>query len=124
MTPTILFTVAGLIAALWFFYHLIAGRKEVVIPMRKTPAIDPIVRDTLHLVWHFVTASLAFLASLFLLAAVKSSNDFAMAGTILAWGFTIVGTTLVLNLGGRFRDLPQGLLFLPIALLGTAGLVL
>lgn len=124
MTIQILFGLAGGIAALWLVVHLFLGGKEVERPLRAAShGLDPVVRDTLHLCWHCVTVTVAAMAALFLLAILTSRPDFATAGTILAWGYTLVGIVLVPAVGARFRDLPQGWLFLPIALLGTAGLV-
>lgn len=124
MTTQILFGVAGGIAALWLVVHLLLGGKDVERPLRTSQALDPVVRDTLHLCWHCVTVTVAIMAVLFLLAILTARPDFAMAGTGLAWGFTMVGIALAPAVGASFRDLPQGWLFLPIAALGTAGLVL
>ena len=120
----VLYYTAGSIAAFLLIYHMIAGRKEVVLPMRSTPGLDPVVRDTLHLGWHCVTVTVALLSTLFLVAALTLRHDFAIAGTMLAWGFAILGIGLVRTIGASYRDLPQGWLFLPIAALGTAGLLL
>jgi hypothetical protein len=124
MTAQLLFGIAGGISTLWFFFHLIQGGKEVVRPFRATPGLDPVVRDTQHLCWHYVTVTVALMAALFAVAATTSRSDLAMAGTALAWGFTLVGIGQVPAMGARYRDLPQGWLFLPIAALGTAGLML
>lgn len=120
----ILFCAAGAIAALWLAFHLFVGGKEVVRPLRDAPGLDPVVKDTLYLGWHYVTVAVALLAVLFLFASLTSRHDFAMAGALLAWSLTLVGIVMAPAIGAKFRDLPQGWLFLPVAALGTAGLVL
>ncbi len=124
MKAHILFAAAGGIAALWLVVHLILGGKEVERPLRASTVLDPVLRDTLHLCWHCVTVTVAIMAVLFLLAVLTSRADFALAGTILAGGFSLVGIALAPAVGAHFRDLPQGWLFLPIAVLGMAGLLL
>jgi hypothetical protein len=121
VTGQILFGIAGGISSLWLVVHIFLGGKDVERPLRAS-ALDPILRDTLHVCWHCVTATVAIMAALFLFSVASARSDFAMAGTALAWGYTMVGVGLVPAVGASYRDLPQGWLFLPIALLGTAGL--
>jgi hypothetical protein len=120
MTGQILFGIAGAISGLWLVVHILLGGKDVERPLRAS-ALDPVLRDTLHVCWHCVTVTVAIMAALFLFSVVSARSDFAMAGTALAWGYTVVGIGLVPAVGASFRDLPQGWLFLPIALLGTVG---
>lgn len=120
MIDQILFGIAGSVATLWFIVHLFLGGKEVIVPMRADPHLDPVVRDTLYVGWHYISVSVAAMAALFFIAIFTARADLAMAGTALAWGFTLVGIGQVPAIGARYRDLPQGWLFLPIALLGTA----
>lgn len=124
MFDQILFGAAGGLATVWFFVHLILGGKEVVVPMRADRHLDPVVRDTLYVGWHYVSVSVAAMAGLFFIAVFAARADLAIAGTMLAWGFTLVGIGQVPAIGARYRDLPQGWLFLPIALLGTLPLLL
>jgi hypothetical protein len=124
MIDQILCGTAGGIAALWFILHITIGRKEIARPLRDMPGLDPVMRDTLHLCWHFVTVTVLLMAAFLVIAAATDRQDLAIAGAVLAWGFTLLGVGLVPAVGARYRDLPQGFLFLPIALLGTAGVVL
>lgn len=124
MTDQILFAIAGGIATLWLVVHVSVGGREVERPLRSaSDRLDPSVRDTLHLCWHCVTVTVAIMAAMFLLAILTSRPDFAIAGTVLAWGFTLVGVALAPAVGASYRELPQGWLFLPIAALGTAAMV-
>lgn len=124
MTQKILFGSAGLLSVLWLLFHIVQGGKEVVRPLRASTGLEPDVRDTLYMCWHFVTATLAIMALSFILAIITASRDWAMVGTSVAFGFTLTGIGQVLAMKARYRDLPQGWLFLPITILGTGGLVL
>lgn len=124
MIDQILYGTAGGIAVLWFIVHITMGGKEIARPLRATSGLDPVVRDTLHLCWHFVTITVLLMAAFLVIAAGTGRQDLAIAGAALAWGFTVIGVGIVPAVGARYRDVPQGWLFLPIALLGTAGIVL
>ena len=119
----VLFGLAGGVAVVWLLVHIFAGGKDVVRPLLGEAGLDPVVRDTLHVCWHFVSVAIALMAALYFLAVFSSREEFAMAGTALAAGFATVGIGLVARLGARFRDIPQGFLFLPVAVLGAAGLL-
>lgn len=123
MSDQILFGIAGCLATVWLVVHLILGGKEVVVPMRADRHLDAVVRDTLYVGWHYISVSLAAMAALFAIAIFAARADLAIAGTVLAWGFTLVGIGQVPAIGASYRDLPQGWLFLPIALLGTVALL-
>ncbi|HET6524476.1 hypothetical protein [Sphingopyxis sp.] len=124
MTPQILLGLAGFLSALWLVFHLVQGGKEVVRPLRASTGLDPAVRDTLYMCWHFVTATLAVMFASFVLAIATSRQDLAIVGTSIAFGFTLTGIGQVPAMRARYRDLPQGWLFLPITILGSAGLML
>jgi hypothetical protein len=124
MIPQILFGLAGVLSLLWLVFHVVQGGKEIVRPLRASTGLDPAVRDTLYLCWHFVTATLAVMSVSFALAIATSRQDLAVVGTSIAFGFTLTGIGQVLAMRARYRDLPQGWLFLPIAVSGSAGLLL
>jgi hypothetical protein len=82
------------------------------------------VRDTLYICWHYTTVSIAMIAALFIWAGVSLNMMAAATATALATAFSLVGIALVLRQGARYRDLPQGWLFVPVAGLGGIGLLL
>jgi hypothetical protein len=123
MKQVAMFWLAGGLSAIWLVFHVIQGGKEVVRPLQATSTIDPVVRDTLYLCWHFITASLFIMAASFFLAIALARPGIAMIGTALAWGYTLTGIVQVIAIRARYRDLPQGWLFLPIAALGTIALM-
>lgn len=118
-----MFWAAAGLAALWCGVHLFMGGREVARPLRASPDLDPVVRDTQYLCWHFTTLSIACMAGFFAWAAASGQTAFAVAGTVLAAGFVLTGVSLVMAMGARHSDLPQGWLFAPVAALGVAGLV-
>ena len=116
------FLAAGGLAALWCLVHVVAGGQEIVRPALAPSDLPPIVRDTLYICWHFTTASIALMAFLFVRAGVTMDTTSASIATGLAAMFSLVGILLVLRQRGRYRDLPQGWLFVPVAVLGGIGL--
>jgi hypothetical protein len=124
MTQQIFFGLAGLLSGLWLLFHIVQGGKEVVRPLRASTGLERDVRDTLYMCWHFVTATLVIMALSFVLAIITVRQDWAMVGTSVAFAFTLTGIGQVLAMKARYRDLPQGWLFLPITILGTGGLLL
>ncbi|KPP85830.1 MAG: hypothetical protein HLUCCA08_18025 [Rhodobacteraceae bacterium HLUCCA08] len=117
------FFAAGGLSALWLLVHVFLGGRDIVRPALAS-GLSPVVRDTLYICWHFTTASIAMMAALFIWAGMSLNVTGATIASVLAAAFSLVGIVLVLRQGGRYRDLPQGWLFVPVALLGGIGLSL
>ncbi len=117
----LIFGAAGAFAALWFAVHLILGGRQIARPLVEAQALNPVVRHTQYLCWHFTTVAIAGMAIFFGIAAVTGTIAFATSATLLAAGFFVVGVGLVMSLGESHARLPQGWLFLPVAALGLAG---
>ena len=117
----ILFGTAGALAALWFAVHLFVGGRQIARPLVNAASLDPVVRHTQYLCWHFTTVAIAGMAIFFGIAAMSGSIAFATSATLLAAGFFLVGVGLVVSLGESHARLPQGWLFLPVAALGVVG---
>jgi hypothetical protein len=100
------------------------GGKEIMRPALGPSGLSPVVRDTLYICWHYTTVSIAMIAALFIWAGVSLNMMAAATATALATAFSLVGIALVLRQGARYRDLPQGWLFVPVAGLGGIGLLL
>ncbi len=114
---------AGILSALWLVVHLTAGTRDVATPLLQARALDPVVRETQYLCWHFTSLSIATMAGFFMWSAVTLNLAFAVAGIVLSGGFAVVGIGLVVQRGGTHLETPQGWLFVPVAALGIAGLV-
>jgi len=121
---SILFGFAGALAALWLAVHTFIGGRQIARPIVQAKELSPVVRHTQYLCWHFTTVAIAAMAASFFLAAATGLTAYATSATILAMGFFVVGVGLVLSLGEAHARLPQGWLFLPVAGLGLAGLLL
>ena len=117
----ILFGTAGALAALWCAVHLFVGGHQIARPLVNAESLDPVVRHTQYLCWHFTTVAIAGMAIFFGIAATSGSIAFATSATLLAVGFFLVGVGLMVSLGESHARLPQGWLFLPVAALGVAG---
>jgi hypothetical protein len=120
----LIFGAAGAVAALWFAVHLIVGGRQIARPLVQAQTLEPVVRHTQYLCWHFTTVAIAAMALFFGIAAVTGIVAFATSATLLAAGFFVVGVGLVMALGESHARLPQGWLFLPVAALGLLGHVL
>jgi hypothetical protein len=117
------FFVAAGLSASWAALHVFAGGREVARPLLAASDLAPVVRDTQYLCWHFTSWSIACMVGFFAWAAAANNTGLAVAGTILAAGFALIGIGLVIKIGGRHWRLPQGWLFAPVAGLGVAGLI-
>ena len=112
---------AGLSGA-WTCVHIFIGGPEIAAPllasdMRKTP------KYTQYFCWHIVSATIGALALFFALAALGYGAQYAVAGTLLAAGFAVLGIAMVPAVGQSYRQMPQGWLFVPVAVLGLWGLL-
>ncbi|WP_421849513.1 hypothetical protein [Oricola sp.] len=102
--------------------HVFAGGPAVAAPIAAAEELDPVVRDTDYYCWHLVTISLLVMAAAFLWSAFHPGAwELAVAGTAMAATYSLWGIGLAVARRQRFRDLPQGLMFLPVALAGLAG---
>lgn len=117
----LIFGAAGGFAALWFIVHLFVGGRQIARPLVEAHGLNPVVRHTQYLCWHFTTVAIAGMAVFFGIAAGGGTIAFATSATILAAGFFLVGVGLVVSLGESHTRLPQGWLFLPVAVLGLVG---
>ena len=117
------FWAAGALSAIWLLVHCIVSGRQIAQPLVEATSLDPIVRHTQYLCWHFTSVGIAAMAGFFLWAAASQAPAFAISATLLAAGFFVVGVALVWRSGGSHLQLPQGWLFLPVAILGLAGLL-
>jgi hypothetical protein len=122
---SLFFILAGLAALAVCLTHLILGGRAVVRPFFDIEKMPGIVRYTMYYCWHLVTITLAGMALAFLLAAQPGgSHALAVFATSGAASFALLNFGMNLRLGLSFARHPQGFLFLPVAALGVAGLLL
>ncbi len=119
-----LFGAAGGLAAIWLAVHTFVGGREIARPIIEAAELPSVVKHTQYLCWHFTTVAIGCIAAFFGLAMFTGIAAYATSATVLAFGFFVVGVGLVVALGENHARLPQGWLFLPVAGLGLAGLML
>ena len=121
MSTPLLLCAAGLSLA-WFLLHFLAGGRLVARPLRDHPGLDHTVMATMWMCWHMVTALLLLMALFFLAAVIWDNRGLAIAGTACAAAFTLAGIAAAPVLGTRYKVIPQGWLFVPVAALGLLAL--
>ncbi|MEO1688429.1 MAG: hypothetical protein AAFU61_11040 [Pseudomonadota bacterium] len=116
------FLAAAGLSALWTGVHVIAGGRDVAAPLLRAP-LSEAQKFTAYFAWHMASLSLAALAAGFLWAALRpEAAEVGAAATVLSAGYALLGLGMGRLPAGRFRDLPQGWLFVPVAALGALGL--
>ncbi|MEQ8657449.1 MAG: hypothetical protein RIC24_09100 [Hyphomicrobiales bacterium] len=124
MVQTILYSGAALLSFIWFFVHLLIGGKQIARPLLEDTALPQMAQQVLYVCWHFVSATIAVTALLFTLAVLLADSAHAIAGTLLAAGFSLVGIAIGPLRGWRYGTIPQGWLFVPVVAMGLLGLTL
>ena len=92
------------------------------MPLRQTKEVNHTVMATMWMCWHMVTVTL-FLMGVFFGMGLIWGSAYVLAGTLLASVIAAAGLAAVPLLGTSFKVLPQGWLFVPIALLGAYALL-
>jgi FtsH-binding integral membrane protein len=110
----------GLIAAV----HVVAGGREIARPLREADALPAVQRAVALMCWHFTSVGLVALAAGFAWSAATQQTAAAAVATAVSAAFAVVGLVMARRLSVPLSAAPQGLLFLPGALLGGLALVL
>lgn len=101
--------------------HVVAGGREIARPMLGGD-LDPIIRHTLYMVWHFVTLLIIALAAAFAAGlyrpryrvAARAAALFMAAGAAMTFA-------IIAYLGIGIFELPQWILFVAMAGFGLYG---
>ncbi len=108
-------------SALVCLLHIFGGGPQVVGPLLRSE-MDEVPKYLNYYCWHLVTLTLVMMTSGFMLAALDPlESTLALLMTVLAGLFAIWSIGLVLWKRQSLWDMPQWLLFLPIAALGALG---
>lgn len=108
---------ASALAAIWLAVHFFMGGREVATPLRNAANLPDVVRMTMWMCWHMVTACIAALAILPSAAILSGLPGLMIAALILAIAIAGGGIISQFVLRARFSQLPQGWLFIPVAVL-------
>jgi len=115
---------AGIGTALIWALHTFAGQITVARPLLDAPDLAHTPKYTQFYCWHIVTLLLLALPAAFVLAALAPQHiALGWMATLIVAAMSLLGLALPPLAGERYLDMPQGWLFLPVALLGFAGLL-
>lgn len=118
-----LLAAAGLSAAVCLI-HTFAGGRTIAVPLLKAD-LHPVPKYVAYYCWHIVTIVLAVIAVMFALAGVRADSlDLGWVATALVTSFCLLGLAVPPLKKQKYKNMPQGWLFLPIAVLGITGGVL
>lgn len=116
---------AGVISALVFLLHVIAGGIHIAKPLLAARDLHRVPKYTQYYCWHLTSISLALMSLCFFWATLLGgSRDLALLGGGMAGLFALWGLALPFLRPGAsigYRELPQGWLFVPITLLAFYG---
>ncbi|MEM8572134.1 MAG: hypothetical protein AAGG56_14685 [Pseudomonadota bacterium] len=104
--------------------HLFLGGRTIAVPLLTAPGLNDRVRNVQYFCWHIATIALALQAIVFAVAALQpGETSLAIVGTALAGAIGLLGLAIPPLRGISYRTMPQGWLFVPVTVLGLAGLL-
>ena len=102
--------------------HVFAGGRHIVGPLLGARDLHDVPKYTQYYCWHLVTIVLAAMSLAFIYSAIGTgAQDVAMVMGVIAAAFAVFGLLIVPIMQQSYRQMPQGWLFVPVALLGIAG---
>jgi riboflavin transporter FmnP len=119
-----LLTIAAVLTLITTLIHLFGGGPTVAGPLLRSNIPD-VPRYTNYYCWHLVSIMLAAMSiGFYIVARDPAEQTLGVFMTVLAAGFTIWSLALIAWKRQSFLQMPQWLLFLPIAICGAGGLLL
>ena len=104
--------------------HFFAGGKSIARPLLDATGLAEDVRYIQYFCWHIATLTLAVQAMLFAVAAILPSQaNLAIVATAMAASVGVLGLAIPIICKLRYREMPQGWLFVPVTILGVIGLL-
>lgn len=122
----IYFAIAAGLSVFNCLLHTFVGGKQIARPLLEYQGLPKSQKYVLYFCWHISTLALAALVAGFTYAALAPDNPvLALAATVFAGSIALLGVGIPLVFSDvTFKDVPQGWLFVPVTLLGMAGLYL
>ena len=117
--------IAGTLSAICFGLHVFMGGREVAAPLLAARDLGKRAKYVQYYCWHLVSISLFLMSVLFFWPALFGrAGDLARLGSVMAalfagWGILL--PPMMRQAALTYRDLPQGWLFVPIAVVGFWG---
>jgi riboflavin transporter FmnP len=119
-----LLTIAAVLTLITTLIHLFGGGPTVAGPLLRSNIPD-VPRYTNYYCWHLVSIMLAAMSiGFYIVARDPAEQTLGVFMTVLAAGFAIWSLALIIWKRQSFLQMPQWLLFLPIAICGAGGLLL
>lgn len=116
------FTAAGAASAATLTIHVFLGGPSVAAPLLAAKDLEPVAKYVNYYCWHLVTICLGVMAIAFFWAgAAANAWEVGVIATVMAGGFALWGLLVVIQKQQRYREMPQGWLFLPITVAGIVG---
>ncbi len=116
------FLAAGATSLAITLLHLFGGGPTIAAPLLAAKDLDDVAKFVNYYCWHVVSICLAVMAASFAWSGLAATAwETAVLGTAMAIAFCIWGIALVIIKHQRFSAMPQGWLFLPVAILGLVG---
>jgi heme/copper-type cytochrome/quinol oxidase subunit 3 len=113
---------AAILSVFVCLLHTFAGGRAIAVPLLKATDLHPVPKYVAYYCWHIVTIVLAMISVMFAVAAMRAqSMDLAWVATALTASFCLLGLVVPPMKKQRYKDMPQGWLFLPIFVLGVLG---
>ena len=114
---------AALLCAITSMVHVVLGGRDVARPLLEQQLGEEL-KFTLYLCWHITTIVLVGMSVALALASLGlASRDVAWLASIASLLFAVLNVGVVIRFRLPPSRFPQWVLFVPIALLGFAGLV-
>lgn len=101
----------------WFGVHTFVGGPEVADPLIASD-LPMAVRAPAWMVWNMVTGLLLLLAGMFGWATWRGRGDAMLCAALMSGVLAVAGIVSAPLSGAGFAVLPQGILFVPGAVLG------
>lgn len=115
---------AGAGSAIICAIHVFAGGPTCAKPLLEARDIGSVAKYTNYYCWHVVSIALGVMAVMFAWAGLEpAQSGLGVVATMSATSFALWGLVLPKRVGQTYLDMPQGWLFLPIAVLGVFGFV-
>ena len=112
--------IAGVIAAITFFIHLILGQSTLINPMMESD-LGTLVKTEFLAVWHMISVILLATAVLYIVYSIKNIPSSVMI-CLLSNLYLVFGVVFIL--AGIYNNvfILQWILLLPIGILGLVGI--
>lgn len=117
---------AAVLSFTWTAVHIILGGKQIARPLLDSKELHPTAKYVQYYCWHLVSLKIFALGAAFLYSALyptEHTQALSVFAIALATGFAVLGIALVPLVRQTYKDMPQGWLFVPVAVLGILGVL-